>query len=79
MSETRSRKKCGKDKSLGAPGPLPERCLAKNRDVFLATEYVTGGEEATAEAVKDQVKHLFSVRNGKRNQSLVCTLMEGKI
>ena len=56
MNGTISKKECGKDKSLGAPGPLPESCLATYRDVFLATEYVTGGEEAAAEKVKDQVK-----------------------
>ena len=60
MNGTISKKECGKDKSLGAPGPLPKSCLSTYRDVFLATEYVTGGEEAAAEKVKDQVKHLFS-------------------
>ena len=60
MSETRPKRECGKDRSLGAPGPLPESCLATYRDVFLATEYAKGGEEASAEAVKDQLKQLFS-------------------
>ena len=59
MSETRSMRECGKDKSLGASGPLPESCLATYRDVFLATDYVIGGEEASAEAVKEELKHLF--------------------
>ena len=59
MSETRPKRECGKDRSLGAPGPLPESCLATYRDVFLATEYAKGGEEASAEAVKDQLKQLF--------------------
>ena len=56
MSEKRSKGDCGKDKSLGAPGPLPESCLATYRDVFLATEYATGGKEASAETVKEQLK-----------------------
>ena len=60
MSETRPKRECGKEKSLGAPGPLPESCLATYRDVFLATDYVKGGEEASAEAVKEELKHLFS-------------------
>ena len=59
MSEKRSKRDCGKDKSLGAPGPLPESCLATYRDVFLATEYPTGGEVASVEAVKDELKQLF--------------------
>ena len=59
MSEKRSKRDCGKDKSLGAPGPLPESCLATYRDVFLATEYAQGGEAASVEAVKDELKHLF--------------------
>ena len=60
MSETRSKRECGKEKSLGAPGPLPGSCLATYRDVFLATEYLPGGEEASAEGVKEELKHLFS-------------------
>ena len=60
MSEKRSKRDCGKDKSLGAPGPLPESCLATYRDVFLATEYATGGEVASVDAVKDELKQLFS-------------------
>ena len=60
MSEKRSKRECGKDKTLGAPGPLPESCLATYRDVFLATEYAPGSEEASAEVVKEQLKHLFS-------------------
>ena len=54
MSETRSKRECGKEKSLGAPGPLPGSCLATYRDVFLATEYLPGGEEASAEGVKEE-------------------------
>ena len=60
MSEKRSKRECGKDNTLGAPGPLPEICLATHRDVFLATEYAPGSEEASAEVVKEQLKHLFS-------------------
>ena len=60
MSETRSKRECGKEKSLGSPGPLPGSCLATYRDVFLATEYLPGGEEASAEGVKEELKHLFS-------------------
>ena len=60
MSEKRSKRDCGKDKSLGAPGPLPDSCLATYRDVFLATEYAQGGEAASVEAVKDELKILFS-------------------
>ena len=52
LSEKRSKGDCGKDKSLGAPGPLPESCLA--------TEYAQGGEAASVEAVKDELKILFS-------------------
>ena len=60
MSEKRPKRECGKDKSLGAPGPLPGSCLATYRDVFLASEYLTGGEEASADGVKEELKHLFS-------------------
>ena len=60
MSEKRSKRECGKDKTLGAPGPLPQSCLATYRDVFLATEYAPGSEEASVEVVKEQLKHLFS-------------------
>ena len=60
VSEKRSKRDCGKDKSLGAPGPLPESCLATYRDVFLATEYAQGGEAASVKAVKDELKILFS-------------------
>ena len=60
MSGRKLKRECGKDKTLGAPSPLPESCLATYRDVFLATEYEEGGEEACVEAVKDHLVHLFS-------------------
>ena len=60
MSGRKSKRECGKDKTLGAPSPLPGSCLATYRDVFLATEYEEGGEEACVEAVKDHLIHLFS-------------------
>ena len=60
MSGKKSEKGCGKDKSLGAPSPLPESCLATYREVFLATEFEKGGDEASVDAVKDGLINLFS-------------------
>ena len=60
MSGKKSKRDCGKDKSLGAPSPLPESCLATYREVFLATEFEKGGDEASVDAVKDGLINLFS-------------------
>ena len=40
----RSKRDCGKDKSLGAPGPLPESCLATYRDVYPDFTVMEGGD-----------------------------------
>ena len=40
--------------------PCQRAALPQYRDVFLATEYATGGEVASVEAVKDELKQLFS-------------------
>ena len=39
---------------------MPESCLATYREVFLATEFEKGGDEASVEAVKDGLINLFS-------------------
>ena len=39
---------------------MPESCLATYREVFLATEFEKGGDEASVDAVKDGLINLFS-------------------